>query len=262
MNKELIDYGIDKLKEKMNEKESAHLANYLYQYIDDISDYKNAIEKLLSGIPIQYIIGNVNFYGNTFKVNPNVLIPRFETEELIEKTIKYIKDYFNHDLDIVDLGTGSACIAISLKKILPNSIVDAVDISNDALEVAKDNANINDVSINYYLGNLFSPLTKKYDLIISNPPYLSMEDDVMDMVKENEPNIALYANNKGLEIIEIIFKDSPNYLKSKGMIALEIGDKQANSVKELANKYLPNAKVIVEQDLQNRDRFAFIFKDN
>ena len=262
MNKELIDYGIDKLKEKKDEKESIHLANYLYQYIDDISDYKNGIDELLSGIPIQYIIGNVNFYGNTFKVNSNVLIPRFETEELIEKTIKYIKDYFNHDIDIVDLGTGSGCIAITLKKVLPNSIIDAVDLSNEALEVAKDNACINGVSINYHLGDLFSPLNKKYDLIISNPPYLSVDDDVMDMVKENEPNMALYANNSGLEIIENILKEASNYLKTKGMIALEIGDKQGNSVKELVNKYLPNVKVIIEQDLQKRNRFAFIFKDS
>ena len=262
MNKELIDYGIDKLKGIMDENESIHLANYLYRYIDNISDYKNGIDKLLRGIPIQYVIGNVNFYGNMFKVNPSVLIPRFETEELIEKTIKYIKNYFNHDLDIVDLGTGSGCIAITLKKILANSIIDAVDISKDALEVAKDNANINDVSINYYLGNLFSPLTKKYDLIISNPPYLSVEDDVMDMVKENEPNIALYANNKGLEIIESILKESTSYLKSKAMIALEIGDKQGEEVKKMVNEYIPNAKVIVEQDLQKRDRFIFIFKES
>ncbi|MGE5455871.1 MAG: peptide chain release factor N(5)-glutamine methyltransferase [Ignavibacteriales bacterium] len=262
MNKELINYGINKLKEIVNEEEANYLANYLFQYIDDVNNYKDGIEKLLSGIPIQYVIGNVDFYGNIFNVNSNVLIPRFETEELIEKTVEYINDYFNHDIDIVDLGTGSGCIAITLQKTFPNSKVDAVDISDKALEVAKNNAKINNVSINYYLGDLFSTLTKKYDLIISNPPYLSVNDDVMDIVKKNEPNIALYANNDGLEVIENILRNVNNYLKPKGMIALEIGNKQGKMVKELASKYLKDAKVVIEKDLQNRDRFAFIFISN
>ena len=130
---------------------------------------KENIERLNNGEPVQYIVGSVSFYGNIIDVDKRVLIPRFETEELVENTVKYIKKY-NYQ-SIVDIGTGSGCIAITLKKFFPCVLVDAVDISLDALELAKTNAEKNNVSINFYNGNLFEPLNRKYDVIISNPPY-------------------------------------------------------------------------------------------
>lgn len=217
---------------------------------------EDGIKKMESGIPLQYIVGNVDFYGLNFIVNENVLIPRFETELLVEKTISYINKYFTNDLKIVDLGTGSGCIAITLSKKL-NARVDAVDISASALEVAKKNNIINNTNVNFYLGNMLEPLSKKYDVIISNPPYIAYDEEIMDIVKNNEPSIALYADNNGLYYYEEIIKNCKNYLNENGLLAFEIGYMQASSIKEFAKKYL-NKEAIIEKDYSNKDRFAFI----
>lgn len=217
---------------------------------------EDGIKKMESGIPLQYIIGNVDFYGLNFIVNENVLIPRFETELLVEKTISYINKYFTNALKIVDLGTGSGCIAITLSKKL-NVEVDAVDISPSALEVAKKNNIINNTNVNFYLGNMLEPLSKKYDVIISNPPYIAYDEEIMDIVKNNEPGIALYADNNGLYYYEEIIKNCKNYLNENGLLAFEIGYMQASSIKKLAKKYL-NKEAIIEKDYSNKDRFAFI----
>lgn len=217
---------------------------------------EDGIKKMESGIPLQYIIGNVDFHGLNFIVNENVLIPRFETELLVEKTISYINKYFTNDLKIVDLGTGSGCIAITLSKKL-NVEVDAVDISASALEVAKKNNIINNTNVNFYLGNMLEPLSKKYDVIISNPPYIAYDEEIMDIVKNNEPGIALYADNNGLYYYEEIIKNCKNYLNENGLLAFEIGYMQASSIKKLAKKYL-NKEAIIEKDYSNKDRFAFI----
>jgi release factor glutamine methyltransferase len=234
----------------MNELE--YLKKYYKGNIED------AINLLNSGIPVQYIVGNVDFYGLNIEVNKNVLIPRFETEELIEKTIEYSKKYLIEPLDIVDLGTGSGCIAITLKKHL-NALVDAVDISSSALDVAKKNAKNNNVDINFYNGDMLNPLAKKYDLIISNPPYISKEEEIMDIVKNNEPHIALYADNYGLYFYEEILKNAKKYLKNKAIIAFEIGEKQGIKIKEIALKYFNNSKISIEKDLTGVDRFFFLF---
>ena len=229
---------------------------YLKKYYNGNID--EALKRLESGIPVQYIIGNVDFYHSNFKVNENVLIPRFETEELVDKTIGYCKKYFKEPLDIIDLGTGSGCIAISLKKEL-NCNMDAVDISKEALEVARINAKENNVEINFYQGNFLEPVTKKYDVIISNPPYISYDEEIMDIVKDNEPSLALYADNNGLACYEEILKNVSKYLKEKSIIAFEIGYKQGESIKSLVLKYIPNSEVIIEKDLQGKDRFVFVF---
>jgi len=229
---------------------------YLKKYYD--GDLDEALNLLNKGIPVQYIVGNVNFYGFTFIVNESVLIPRFETEELVEKTIKYCNSYFNKQIDILDIGTGSGCIAITLSKNL-NSRVDAVDISEDALEIAKKNNERNNVTVNFFKSNIFENVNKKYDLIISNPPYIAYDEEIMDIVKNNEPHIALYADSDGLYFYEEILKNASNYLNEKSMIAFEIGQSQGEKIKKLVNKYLPNSKILLEKDMQNRDRFIFVF---
>lgn len=230
--------------------------NYLKKHISS-SKLKQGLEQLKQGIPVQYIIGDVNFFGLTIKVNSNVLIPRFETEELVYKTINYLKK-FNNPLKILDLGTGSGCIAITLAKKLKAN-VHAVDISKEALKVAKKNSNLNNVQVKLYLGNMFEPINEKYDCIISNPPYLRRDEKIKKIVKKNEPPIALFAKNNGLEFYEIILKDSFKYLNKEFLIALEIGFEQGKQVKNIAKKYFPNAFIKIEKDMQKRDRFVFIF---
>lgn len=229
---------------------------YLKKYYQ--GDITSALERLEQGEPIQYIVGNVDFYHSNFKITKDVLIPRFETEELVDKTINYIKMYLKEPLNVVDLGTGSGCIAISIKKEI-NCNMDAVDISKKALKIARMNAKENNVDINFYCGSFLEPLNKKYDVIISNPPYISYDEEIMDVVKNNEPALALYADNNGLACYEEILKNISKYLNDKSIIAFEIGYKQGGSIKALAQNYLPNARISIEKDLQGKDRFIFIF---
>ena len=230
---------------------------YLEKYLDK-SKLEEGKELLKKGIPVQYIVGNVDFYGNIIEVNKNVLIPRFETEELVSKLIDYIHEYFDKKIDIVDIGTGSGCIAITLKKQLDCDMT-AVDISDEALEVAKKNAINNNVDIKFIKGDILTPLTKKYDCIVSNPPYISYNEEIMDIVKNNEPHIALYADNDGLYYYEEILKNAKEYINKKSIIAFEIGYTQGKRIKELKDKYLPNSIFKLERDMQGKDRFVFIF---
>ena len=230
---------------------------YLKKYLPT-DKLEEGLKKLKEGWPVQYIVGNVNFYGVTLKVNENVLIPRFETETLVEKTINYVKKYLKQPIKILDLGTGSGAIAITLKKKL-SSFVDAVDISKEALEVAKENSIENNVKINFIHSNMLEKIDKKYDLIISNPPYISYDEEVEEIVKNNEPHIALYADNDGLEYYEKILKNAENYINKPGIIAFEIGMNQGKKIKKIASKYLETDNIKIEKDLSGKDRYIFIF---
>ena len=230
---------------------------YLKKYLPS-DKLEDGIKRLNNGEPVQYIVGNVDFYGYKINVNKNILIPRFETEELIFKTINLIKKNLNENIKVLDIGTGSGCISIALKKEIPGLDITAVDISEDALVVAKNNALENNCEINFIKSDLFNNIDDKYDLIISNPPYISYDEQIMDIVKKNEPHLALYAKNNGLYFYEEIIKNSSNYLNDKNIIAFEIGYLQANEIKKMAHKYYPNSNIIIEKDMQEKDRFVFI----
>lgn len=236
------------------------LANYLYDMIKEkkgsITEFNEGIEEIIKGRPVQYVVGNVDFYGHIIDVNENVLIPRFETERLVELTIEKIKN-MNKKVSILDIGTGSGCIAITLKKEI-DCEVDAVDISDEALKIAKENAVKNDVKITFYKSNILRNVSKKFDVIISNPPYLTEEDDVMDIVKNNEPHLALYAKDNGLYFYEEILKNCIYSIKDKFLIAFEIGCNQKEAVTKLAHLYLENVKVEAYQDYSGKDRYIFI----
>lgn len=232
---------------------------YLKKYYE--GSFEEALEKLESGIPVQYIVGNVDFYGLNFYVNKNVLIPRFETEELIEKTIKRIKNKFNKKIDIIDLGTGSGCIAVSLKKNIDCNMT-AIDISLSAIRIAKSNAIKNNVEINFLQRNMLNNNDSLYDVIISNPPYIAYDEEIMDIVKNNEPNGALYAKNDGLYFYFEIIKNSKNYLKDRSMIAFEIGRTQGLKIRDYALSFYHNSEIKIEKDIEGNDRFVFIFIDN
>ena len=234
---------------------------YLKKYLHKEDNLEEAIKRLEAGEPVQYIVGDVDFYGNIIKVNKNVLIPRRETEELVEKTVNYIKKYLNTEIDILDIGTGSGCIPITLKKLLPNSNITGADISKEALEVATSNASFNNKQVTFIESDVFTNITSKYDCIISNPPYIRYDEKIMDIVKNNEPHLALFAEDEGLYFYKKIISESPKYLKEKFIIAFEIGEEQGEAIKQIAKNQFPNAKVLLEQDMQHLDRFIFIINE-
>lgn len=218
---------------------------------------EGGLRRLKLGESPQYIVGNVNFYGYDLKVNKNVLIPRFETEELVEKTINLAKKYNFFNPKILDIGTGSGAIAIALYKNLSKDVT-ALDVSKEALDVSKENALLNDADIKFVHSDIFSNVDNKFDIIISNPPYIDENDDIEDIVLNNEPKEALFAPNNGLYFYEEIIKNSNKYLNDKFLIVFEIGMTQGRAITELAKKYFPNAKIICEKDLSKKDRFVFI----
>ncbi len=241
---------------------SISLVDYLYKYVLDnglsLQCFNDYVDKLIKGRPVQYIVGDVDFYGNRILVDERVLIPRFETELLVEKTINYIKRDIHRKVDILDIGTGSGCIAIVLNKEIDSNVV-ACDISNDALDVAIRNNRINNTSVKYVLSDGWDNIEGKFDVIISNPPYLVKGDkEIMSIVSDNEPDVALYADNNGLEIYEKIFKDIKGYLNNRFLIALEIGYKQGEDVKAIINRYMNNVEIWIEKDYNDKDRFVFV----
>ncbi len=225
---------------------------YLKKYYK--GNIEDAIKRYENGEPVQYIVGDVDFYGNTIKVDKRVLIPRFETEGLCEIALSCLT---NTNLNVIDLGTGSGCIPIALKKKLPNINMDAVDISGDALDLAKENAKLNNVEICFYNRDMLNPVDKKYDLIISNPPYLPHDGEIMDIVKNNEPHLALFADNNGYYFYEGILKNYKEHLNDKYVILFEIGYNQGEKVCELSHTYL-DCDAVVKKDLQGYDRYVII----
>ena len=222
-----------------------------------LEDQEVALKKFNSGYPVQYIIGNVNFYGNIIKVNENVLIPRFETEYLVEKTIKYLKQLKLSKYHILEIGTGSGCISIALKKELECDI-DALDISKEALNVAKENALNNDVIINFQnidIADFFS--NKKYDLVISNPPYVPYGSNIDEKIKY-EPERAIFTNGDGTYFYDVILNKIKNNLSDNYLIAFEIGDNQGKKIKEITKKYLRDSFTRMEYDYNNYERYFFV----
>lgn len=219
---------------------------------------EDELDELLKTTPVQYLIGNVEFLNCKINVDKRVLIPRFETEMLVDETIKIIKQKFNKKINVIDLGTGSGCIAIALKKNV-DSFVTALDISEDALEVAKKNALENNVDITFIKQSMEDDLKNNYDCIISNPPYIPEDGYVQKIVKDNEPSLALYAPNKGIYFYEVILNKHLKHLNKPGLIALEIGDNQEELLINLLKKY--NLKYELKKDLRGLTRYLFIFNE-
>lgn len=208
-------------------------------------------KKIKEGMPLQYAIGKWNFYGRDFEINKNVLIPRPETEILVEVLLK--ENLGNKK--ILDIGTGSGIIAITLKAESKENIdVVASDISNKALEIAKINASKIGVNIKFIESDLFENIENKFDIIVSNPPYLSSDEYLnVDKLLYHEPKNALVAGRKGFEIYQKIIEESENYLNNNGKIFFEIGYTQANIVAGLLKKYkFKNIKII--KDYSGHDR--------
>ncbi len=236
------------------------LLNHLEEEVPEekVELLKKEIKALEENIPLQYVLGHINFYGNDFYIDERVLIPRFETEELVENTIKYINKYFPEPVDIIDLGTGSGVIGLTLEKKVSTKSVDLIDISKEALEVTHINCEKLSSKANIIESDMFSSVEKKYDVIISNPPYIKTEEEIESIVKENEPHIALYAGPNGLDCYQKILENIKDHMKERCLIAFEIGYTQKEDLKQLISKYLPTSKVEVKKDLSGKDRMIFI----
>lgn len=208
--------------------------------------------------PVQYIIGYVDFYGLKINVNEFTLIPRYETEYLIELTLKEIKKMNLDNPKILDLCTGSGAIGLTLKSLLPSSEVTLSDISKDALMVANKNKNELNLDVNIIESDLFKNIQGKFDVIISNPPYV-MTNEPLPKDVLYEPHLALYSGPKGIDHIEEIFKNIKSHLNNKYLIALEINEKSEPDIINLIKTYFEkNINYKFMKDLAGKTRYLFI----
>lgn len=216
---------------------------------------KKTILRRLNKEPLQYIFNRVNFFGYNLYVDENVLIPRPETEYLVDRIINENRDINS----ILEIGTGSGAIAIALKKSFPQSNVIATDISDNVLSIAKQNAANNEVKIDFIKSDIYENVTNNFDIIVSNPPYISAaEYETLDKeVKKYEPEIALKAPENGLYYYKSILNSAKKYLKQGGKVYFEIGYKQAEEIKEYAlTKGFQ--KIEIDKDLNEYDRYMKI----
>ena len=213
--------------------------------------------KLAAHIPAQYIIGSAEFFGMQLKMDERVLIPRPETEELVEVILS---ENPKDNLKVLDIGTGSGAIALALAKNRPDWSVTAADISQDALNLAMENAKAQDLNLSFIKSDCFSEISAKYDIIVSNPPYISRADEVEVglNVLHSEPHLALFADEDGLAIYRRIAEDSKDYLNDGGKIYLEIGYKQGQSVPALFRQHFPEKRVRTLKDQFGQNRMVVI----
>lgn len=271
---EIIKYGKDQLKNNKIDDETIkakallkYILNVDYAYLiihnNEIQSteiekkYKDLMEELIEGKPLQYIMHTQEFMNLNFYVDENVLIPQPDTETLVLQAIKRIKHYENNNIKVLDLCTGSGAIAISLAKEFENKNIQvyASDISSKALEVAKKNAMQNNVQINFINSNMFESIKEKFDIIVSNPPYI--ETKVINKLSkdvQSEPYIALDGGFDGLEFYKIIASEYEKYLNDNGTLLLEIGYNQKQSVTEL----FINRNVECIKDLAQNDRVIIV----
>lgn len=243
-------------------------ASFLAHYDDEIElDKLNVLESAISKyvndfIPVQHILGYTYFYGYKIKVSKDVLIPRCETEELVGYVLEYYDEVFKgKKVNVCDIGTGSGAISIALSKEEPNMTLYATDISKEALIFAKENAIFNNANISFYEGDLLQPLIEnnlKFDILVSNPPYIDKYDEVDPLVIKNEPHLALFADDLGMACYDKILKDASKILNTPNIIIFEHGYKQRELMLELVDKYYPNSECEIIKDLSGNDRITVI----
>lgn len=224
----------------------------------EVKGYRDIINRLIEGEPLQYIIGRQEFMGLEFEVNKNVLIPRADTESLVEEIINIIEE---QELTILDLCTGSGAIAIALAKKIENIKVTATDISLEALETAKKNALLNDVIIKFINSDLFENIEGTFDIIVSNPPYIETEViKTLNKDVQHEPFIALNGGEDGLDIYRRIANEAYKYLNKDGTLALEIGYNQKEQVVGLLKESGNYKDVYSKKDFGGNDRIVICKK--
>ena len=251
-----------------------HLANKepheLYLMMDEEVDeellkaFHEGMQRYMNGEPIQYIKGKETFFSRDFIVNENVLIPRYETEELVENILYRIDDYFEdyESIDLCDVGTGSGAIAISLALEEPKLKVVATDISEEALVVARENAKELEADVEFYQGDMLEPLIErniKVDIFVSNPPYIPVDQNIESVVKDNEPHVALFGGNDGLYFYRKIFDRAYKVIKERAILAFEMGFDQRKLMEEAVEHYFPGVPYEIIKDINGKDRMLFIY---
>lgn len=247
-------------------KEPHQLYLMMDEEVDEelLKQFQDGMQRYMNGEPIQYINGKENFFSRDFIVNENVLIPRYETEELVENILYKIDDYFDDysSIDLCDVGTGSGAIAITLALEEPKLNVVATDISEEALEVAKANASELDAQVTFYQGDMLEPLIErqqKFDIFVSNPPYIPQDQEIESVVKDNEPHVALFGGNDGLYFYRKIFKDVRHVLKDRALLAFEMGFDQRELMSQAVEQYFPGIPYEIIKDINGKDRMLFIY---
>ncbi|BAL69285.1 putative protoporphyrinogen oxidase [Streptococcus mutans LJ23] len=225
---------------------------------EDLTKLEEIMQQLRQHIPAQYITGKAYFADLILSVDERVLIPRPETEELVKLILK--ENQHRSSAKLLDIGTGSGAIALALAKAQPDWQVWASDISEDALNLAQENATVNQAAVTFLQSDIFSHISDKYDIIVSNPPYISLrdQDEVEQNVLEHEPHLALFADNDGLAFYQKLALEAEHYLKLTGKIYLEIGYKQGEAVSQLFERQFPNKRVRLLQDSFGKDRMVVV----
>ncbi|MEK4176676.1 peptide chain release factor N(5)-glutamine methyltransferase [Aeribacillus sp. FSL K6-2848] len=226
--------------------------------------FQQDVQKHAQGMPVQYIIGCEQFYGRPFKVNEHVLIPRPETEELVQGVLLHSERLFSEreQIDVVDIGTGSGAIAVTLALENKKMRVSATDISEKALAVAKENSEKLCANVHFYQGDLLNPIInakQKADVVVSNPPYIPDEEimELSTVVKDWEPTLALSGGADGLLYYRKIAEQLPDVIRYPGLIAFEIGHGQGKDVKSMLENRFPKAEVQIEYDMNGKERKVF-----
>lgn len=273
---ELLRYGKGKL-EKQKVEDASIISRILMQYVlkidrnkliinknDNVdinkeNEYKEYIEEIIKGKPVQYITNNQEFMRLNFYVDENVLIPQPDTEILVEEVIKSID--IKENIEILDMCTGSGCIGISLAKNIENTKVTLVDISKETIEIAKKNAIQNGVEnkVTFIQSDMFENVKGKFDIIVSNPPYIKTDIiQTLDKQVQNEPHIALDGGEDGLDFYKILINEAHKYLKKDGKIFLEIGYDQKQEIESLAKQSKHYKKIETIKDLSQNDRVIIL----
>ena len=224
--------------------------------------FTKGMERIMNNEPMNYVLGYSYFYGYRFIVNDGVLIPRPETEELVGLILGKYDEYFNGKaIDLCDVGTGSGAIAIALKKEEDRLNVYASDISEDALKVARLNAQNNDAKVEFFQGSMLEPFIErdiKVDILVSNPPYIKTVETIEASVYDYEPHVALFGGEDGLKFYREILENAHKVLKPKGFIFFEMGYDLKDSLSALAKGYYPESRIEVYKDINGKDRMMMI----
>ncbi len=244
-------------------------AHNLYMEYDEevpqdlLEAFEAGIRRMEQGEPLGHVLGFEWFYGYRFKVNPDVLIPRPETEELVANILAAYDECFDgQDVNVIDVGTGSGAIAIALRKEEAHLQVTASDISEQAVAVARKNAADNAADVTFLTGDMLEPFIEagiRCDILVSNPPYIPVHEQMEHSVVDFEPHVALFGGEDGLKFYREIFANAHRVIKEKAILAFEMGYDQGERLRALAKEHFPDARVEIIKDLSGKNRMLFVY---